>query len=543
MESYGHHRPLPERNGQYAFRILTLEPGTPDDEIICNLRTAEVALTGDSVRHPVYEAVSHAWGPRSPTCRIRLGAWGVEVREALFQFLQQIRSPIQPLSLWIDALCIDQKNLDERRYQVEHMDRIYKYARRSVVWLGIADEASSLAMDAIQDISELPSNIANLSDIQHHALVQWSNRPYWTHTWVVQEFLLARDVLVVCGRHRLPWDSLWSFTRYVAIGNPSVWANFHASPAYHLMRQKMLSPSPCLPLQQLLVENQRTQCADPRDKVYAMLGLSTRNQSEPPIIPIYNRDLQHLVPKVLQYCHILPKQLPRWARFLTALLEIDSSTVHPPLRVFPDHNISWSVTSFIIGRVLRQSVIRPQSHVATESPYSASKQMLANELHLRLDTATSLRTLTGLQSVDTEHLRAYCQSLQSAHQAREGFMHVPSSDQLSLVTILCSNCVRQELLLGLAYGAVNEGDDVQYFLGHDLGMIVRPAIESTDARSRSLARVVCLPTSGDWVADDPVTNCTSRYWTLWTEVEVLDDTLVTNFRLGQHAVLQLGRQL
>lgn len=184
MGSQSHYPPLRRQPGRDTFRLLLLEPGQAEDSITCQLRTVSVSESESQDEYPTYEAVSHVWGSKDATFPIRLGAWSVPVRENLYRFLKQIRSPDKSLTLWIDALTINQLSFDERAYQVQIMDKIYKGARRALVWLGTEDNEGLLAMDLIEQISETPSSAAHISFSDYMALQSWAQRSYWTRTWV-----------------------------------------------------------------------------------------------------------------------------------------------------------------------------------------------------------------------------------------------------------------------------------------------------------------------------------------------------------------------
>jgi hypothetical protein len=51
--------------------------------------------------------------------------------------------------LWVDAICIDQSNIEERNHQVKLMDLIYKNAKIVFMWLGEEADGSDLAMEIL----------------------------------------------------------------------------------------------------------------------------------------------------------------------------------------------------------------------------------------------------------------------------------------------------------------------------------------------------------------------------------------------------------
>lgn len=204
------------------------------------------------------------------------------------------------------------------------MDRIYKSAERAIVWLGSEDDNGLLAMDLIERIAETPASAADITQIEHEALLSWSRRAYWTRCWVVQEFLLARDIVVVLGARRMKWSTLSRFMHHIqGISAQSiVWQTIVGSPAYTLMQQRTVDSRPEEPLAKLLVQNQHTECEVSRDKVYAMLGLALPSEHGYVIRPSYTKDLRRLIFDVLDYCQISAKDAIRYARFLYDLLDI-----------------------------------------------------------------------------------------------------------------------------------------------------------------------------------------------------------------------------
>lgn len=103
------------------------------------------------------------------------------------------------------------------------MGKIYNNASRVVVWLGAADFTSSLAISVLSKAGD-DSDWASFSNssilcppatekgIQKlEAIKSLCNREYWTRLWIIQEILLATDILISCGDESLSWSALSSF--------------------------------------------------------------------------------------------------------------------------------------------------------------------------------------------------------------------------------------------------------------------------------------------------------------------------------------------
>ncbi len=109
-----------------------------------------------------YQALSYTWGPPTreaaaegmtgtPTHAITCNGVPLLVTENLFDCLHQlVRLGTHGSDLWVDAICIDQGNRAEKNVQVNMMADIYRTAKHVVVWLGKADEHTSIARDFIQ---------------------------------------------------------------------------------------------------------------------------------------------------------------------------------------------------------------------------------------------------------------------------------------------------------------------------------------------------------------------------------------------------------
>jgi hypothetical protein len=90
-----------------------------------------------------YQALSYAWGPphERGLGQIYLEGTPHPVTRTMEIALRKLRrtSGEPPLMLWIDALCINQGDDEEKCEQVEKMRTIYQRAREVAIWLGPED--------------------------------------------------------------------------------------------------------------------------------------------------------------------------------------------------------------------------------------------------------------------------------------------------------------------------------------------------------------------------------------------------------------------
>ncbi|KAF2501412.1 hypothetical protein BU16DRAFT_522381 [Lophium mytilinum] len=106
------------------FRLLKLLPGERKEIIVCSL--AHSRLTSN----PVYYAASYTWGAPGLFQEIELNGVVHAIQANLFDFLQQLRLADAAVTLWVDALCINQKDNLEKSIQVPLMGLIYSNANR-----------------------------------------------------------------------------------------------------------------------------------------------------------------------------------------------------------------------------------------------------------------------------------------------------------------------------------------------------------------------------------------------------------------------------
>lgn len=163
-----------------------------------------------------YEAVSWCWGKKKPDQLLRVHendkVYAFYISKNLKTALWALRKNDEVRQLWIDAICIDQKNLKERNKQVPRMDKIYGNAKSVCIWLGDADDESRRAMHFIKhqvlSIWEFDKLIENREMArQWHAFINLMKRPWFSRRWVVQEIALSPSGgTLYCGKDAVSWS-------------------------------------------------------------------------------------------------------------------------------------------------------------------------------------------------------------------------------------------------------------------------------------------------------------------------------------------------
>lgn len=112
------------------IRLLVLSPGRVNEPIECFLDHYPLQDC------PNYTALSYTWGSPGASVLIYLDGASFWVRLNLYFFLEGYRDRYNPSVLWIDAVCINQDDLDEKTSQIQLMNRIYEEADHVLIWLG-----------------------------------------------------------------------------------------------------------------------------------------------------------------------------------------------------------------------------------------------------------------------------------------------------------------------------------------------------------------------------------------------------------------------
>jgi hypothetical protein len=309
---------MPERGYIYSalsaehceIRLLTLAPGGREEAIQCHLSVA--TLTDQ----PSYTALSYVWG--SPVAsvdaspEILLDGHHFPVTSNLHAALQHLRPSDghDSIALWVDAVSINQSDVEERNQQVAMMRNIYASATDVTIWLGEEDEVSVAAFDAFPIIADKTSwfwqGKDNNNSLRHQQILKHcgdfffslqSEYPWFTRVWILQELALAsEDPMVVCGWKSTPWSMFIAAWQAIAqepsLGLVNLQKEWKApSGESHFVALTKLDVLSTLrqstqddtreSLKRLLIMSRTSAATDPRDRVYGLLGLLDKNALDP----------------------------------------------------------------------------------------------------------------------------------------------------------------------------------------------------------------------------------------------------------------------
>lgn len=131
--------------GSDEIRLLEVSPAANRaDRIKCTLRTVLLAEAPD------YEAVSYVWGNQTLVEVVRVDSVEERITGNLHDLLINLRYQERVRTIWVDALCINQKDGHERSEQVKLMGRIYQQAARVVAFLGQEWDGVDIACEYLE---------------------------------------------------------------------------------------------------------------------------------------------------------------------------------------------------------------------------------------------------------------------------------------------------------------------------------------------------------------------------------------------------------
>lgn len=303
------YRPLDHQH--QGFRVAILQPALEfSAPICCNL----VEVTVDS--HPDYEAISYVWGNPENQAVLRVEDAELKVTVNLELALRYLRLSHEPRTLWVDAICIDQNNIDERNWQVQLMKNIYSSCVRDLIWLGTAQEDTEIAIASLAHMESLnlrrwtgtkdfDNRIAlrELGIDDAEPIESIIARPrLWERVWVMQEIACCSEAMLVIGHFSMPWTILSSILDHSGIPDryhlpfshqlfeQDIWDAFAKTQVIEHQRDIIKGTSRLnSTLLDVLSRFRATYSTDPRDKIYGLLGLATDN---PDIVPDYKKSVR-----------------------------------------------------------------------------------------------------------------------------------------------------------------------------------------------------------------------------------------------------------
>ncbi|PYH68901.1 HET domain-containing protein [Aspergillus vadensis CBS 113365] len=259
------------RLGPKTTRLVRLLPSEKDETPIrCELIT--YVLPESTGRKHLYEALSYVWGSQIETPLVHLRDHQLE------------------RILWIDAICINQEDADEKSEQIPLMRSIYAQAARVIVWLGEAMRDGDEALMIIQRwaAASSPSDDSLLDDCLSDPCSRLLRRDWFQRAWILQEVGVARCISILCGSVEINGHVFCEGLENCLLSLPSF-----IYPILHLIKGSYLRPrfeiDSCgtLAIGELLDMYRFHKATMLHDKIYSLLGLCVEDPDEVGLKPNY----------------------------------------------------------------------------------------------------------------------------------------------------------------------------------------------------------------------------------------------------------------
>jgi Heterokaryon incompatibility protein (HET) len=387
------YQPLPKAN---SIRLLRLLSPKSSEYISCGLTVV------DSLDNcPPYEAISYVWGPPNPKETILCDSTPIEVTPNLARILKQLHkwrlgilkedgiisrfkrfsrskshkplpefarhltttastSSITTGYIWIDALCINQDDTQERSNQVSIMREIYHRARRVVVWLDGDNRELQAALSVLEvawnnyykerpivkgehtdydpkvDMVKRDNNIArgfpDINDRAWKSLNTFLETAWFSRIWVIQEVAVSSCCVMLYGDIEVQWSAIGRSAYWLdRKGYSYVSQNLHGRTIAHLSLIWQLRTCRTMKnyrLSNLLRDSRGFAATLRHDKIYALLGLAATYDAEGARRPDYSKSADEVYQEITksiikeeQSLHVLtsvrhgdhvPENKPSW---------------------------------------------------------------------------------------------------------------------------------------------------------------------------------------------------------------------------------------
>ncbi|KAI1049906.1 hypothetical protein LB506_001950 [Fusarium annulatum] len=298
MQPY-EYKPLPTAS---SIRILILHPATD----------ATASLEVDLV-----------WGIGAHTLPLycRGEAAYLYISAVVDEMLRNLRKESKERRLWVDAVCLNQKDDQEKSVQVQQMGQIYHMANKVQIWFGPALPSVPLAFALLRTLIAkyeptpgeakypkageiLDTTKETCGDHGLESVLDLLNQPWFTRRWTLQEGFLARHAIVRCGSSKISWHWFTEGLRLIHNEAQVLEGLKNDSGALYALNvlETLRKPADLLSLIWKLHESR---CSNPSDKIYALLGIAQKLEPFP-----LHRDVIDRIRDSPEYQAPSPKAIP-----------------------------------------------------------------------------------------------------------------------------------------------------------------------------------------------------------------------------------------
>ncbi|KAM7187083.1 Heterokaryon incompatibility protein (HET) domain containing protein, partial [Rhypophila sp. PSN 637] len=244
MDETTAYKSIPTTPDSQFIRVLDVHAPqkSHDEPIQGELRTIDLTL------NPIFSTLSYVWGDSDGERRfVHCGSHQIPLLPNGYSALKALRKKLGKFTIWIDAICINQDDDDEKQRQIPLMGEIYSKAESGYIWLGLGDPRVKRALEYLSRPpfehffqARSPKDIEKIRPMYYSAALAFiwqrfklrstrspARRHFWTlpfsttmddvevllqnewveRVWTYQELLLSRKPILVYGSDHLDWDT------------------------------------------------------------------------------------------------------------------------------------------------------------------------------------------------------------------------------------------------------------------------------------------------------------------------------------------------
>jgi len=289
-----------------------------------------------------FDALSYVWGWAEVKEDVKVNGTRTYITMNLELALRRLRNTEKAGLLWVDALCINQTDVEEKNKQVMRMKEIYSVSRKVFVWMGeeITDEADEgkrvqdarVAITLLKEIYQIakdtkmktrpdpyqmftedqplfeePKNLGlpSLDAPKWESLKVYLSRPWFSRVWIIQEVAAAKEAIVIVGDDiTMPWTELAVAAIWL------LWRGFsdnmdELDTLWNILTIDVCRKHVAVPLLRRLSPTAAFNSTLPHDKIYALLGTTSEGkqlEKYPRLYIDYGRDWRELFREVVRHC-------------------------------------------------------------------------------------------------------------------------------------------------------------------------------------------------------------------------------------------------
>lgn len=118
-----------------------------------NTSNQQTRIPSHNIKLVRYHTLSYVWGDATDTLPITVNGAGARITRNLHHFLEHLRNQSDRRGpYWADALCMNQKDNEEKNVQVAMMGDIYSNSSICIAWLGNEDDNTRIAIQVLRAI-------------------------------------------------------------------------------------------------------------------------------------------------------------------------------------------------------------------------------------------------------------------------------------------------------------------------------------------------------------------------------------------------------